>query len=115
MPAKPKPKPQRKPAAQAPAAANNVPVVETLFHDLREVIRAAYEHGLLDRLDRQLTTEFGDRFDASNLRYMRLFYNAFPNWNALRSELSATHYRTLPRVEEAVIREWYLIEAFAQN
>lgn len=99
---KPKPKPQRKPAAQATAAANTVPVVETLFHDLREVIRAAYEHGLLDRLDRQPTTKFGDRFDASNLRYMWLFRYALQNWNALRSELSWTHYRTLLRVDEAV-------------
>lgn len=42
--------------------------------------------------------------DASNLRYMRLFYLAFPNCDALRHELSWTHYRlhrlVLPTEEE---------------
>ena len=35
--------------------------------------------------------------DASNLRYMRLFYKAFPIRNALRNELSWTHFRNLDR------------------
>jgi len=31
--------------------------------------------------------QFGKGFDASNLRYMHLFYQAFPNCDALRHEL----------------------------
>ncbi len=77
--------------------------------------RATYGRGLLDRLARHLTAEFGKGFDASNLRYMRLFYSAFPNCDALRHELSWTHYRTLLRVEETAAREWYMNEAVAQN
>lgn len=46
---------------------------------------------------------------------MRLFYLAFPNCDALRHELSWTHYRTLLRVEDAAAREWYVDEAVAQN
>lgn len=42
-----------------------------------------------------LTAEFGKGFDASNLRYMRMFYQAFPIRDALRHELSWTHYRAL--------------------
>jgi hypothetical protein len=41
----------------------------------------------------------GEGFDESNLHYMRQFYRAFPIWNAVRSELSWTHYRILSRVE----------------
>lgn len=48
-----------------------------------------------------LTREFGRGFDAFNLRYMRLFYNAFPIRDALRHELSWTHYRQLRRVDSA--------------
>lgn len=77
--------------------------------------RAAYGRGLLDRLVWHLRVEFGKGFDASNLRYMRLFYNAFPNCDALRHELSWTHYRALLRVDETAAREWRMNEAVAQN
>ncbi|MFZ3019196.1 MAG: DUF1016 N-terminal domain-containing protein [Gallionella sp.] len=62
-------------------------------------VRAEYGKQLLPRLAESLTTEFWRGFDASNLRYMRLFYSAFPIRDALRHELSWTHYRTLLRVE----------------
>jgi len=50
--------------------------------------RAAYGKVLLKQLAEQLTAEYGKGFDQSNLRYMRLFYNAFPIRDALRHELS---------------------------
>lgn len=77
--------------------------------------RAAYGKAVLAQVSFQLTTEFGKGFDERNLRNMRAFYTTFPNWNALRSELSWTHYRLLLRVEEAAAREWYMNEAAAQN
>jgi predicted nuclease of restriction endonuclease-like (RecB) superfamily len=77
--------------------------------------RAAYGTRLLILLAERLTKEFGKGFDASNLRYMRLFYQAFPNCDALRHELSWTHYRLLTRVEKAKAREWYVHEAATQN
>jgi hypothetical protein len=61
--------------------------------------RAEYGAKLLPRLAEKLTEDFGKRFDASNLRYMRLFYLAFPICDALRHELSWTHYRTLMGVQ----------------
>ena len=42
---------------------------------------------------------------------MRQFHLKFPNANALRSELSWTHYRSLMRVEDEVARRFYLEEA----
>ena len=66
--------------------------------------RAAYGKMLLSSLAENLTREFGKGFDASNLRYMRLFYQAFPMCDALRHELSWAHYRTLLRVESADAR-----------
>jgi hypothetical protein len=62
--------------------------------------RAKYGTKLLPRLAERLTAEFGRGFDASNLRYMRLFYGAFPNCDALRHELSWTHYRTLLHLDD---------------
>ena len=78
-------------------------------------VRAEYGAKLPPQLAEKLTEEFGRGFDASNLRYMRLFYHAFPNCDALRHELSWTHYRTLLRVEDEAAREWYVKEAVTQN
>ncbi|MDZ7939254.1 MAG: DUF1016 N-terminal domain-containing protein [Rhodoferax sp.] len=50
-----------------------------------------------------------------SLRHMRAFYTGFPIWNALRTELSWTHYRALLRVEDAGARTWYMNEAADQN
>ena len=77
--------------------------------------RAAYGKRLLPELAKALTAEFGKGFDASNLRYMRLFYQAFPKCDALRHELSWTHYRTLLRVDSDMARTWYMNEAASQN
>jgi len=46
---------------------------------------------------------------------MRLFYQAFPKCDALRHELSWTHYRTLLRVENDNARHWYMNETATQN
>jgi predicted nuclease of restriction endonuclease-like (RecB) superfamily len=107
--------------------------------------RAVYGEALLDDLSRRLTAEFGRGFTATNLRYMRQFYLAFPIHHALRDEsvpavrrnaarselaihdpgrieprglrpeLSWTHYRLLLSVEDSQAREWYLREAADQH
>lgn len=77
--------------------------------------RAEYGKQLLLTLAKDLTAQFGKGFDASNLRYMRLFYQAFPICDALRHELSWTHYRRLLRVDSDSARQWYMDEAANQN
>jgi predicted nuclease of restriction endonuclease-like (RecB) superfamily len=77
--------------------------------------RAAYGTRLLPVLAKQLSDEFGKGFDERNLRHMRAFFQAFPMWNAVRSELSWTHYRLLTRVEKEEARLWYMNEAATQN
>ena len=70
---------------------------------------------MLEQIAVQLTAEFGKGFDASNLYKMSLFYRLFPNLDALRLELSWTHYRLLLRVESSEGRAWYMNEAAEQN
>ena len=77
--------------------------------------RAEYGKQLLPTLAKALTAEFGKGFDERNLRHMRGFYQAFPIWNAVRTELSWTHYRTLLRVESEHTRQWYMNEAATLN
>ncbi|PMZ89138.1 MULTISPECIES: DUF1016 N-terminal domain-containing protein [unclassified Pseudomonas] len=77
--------------------------------------RVRYGKELPSTLAKALTAEFGKGFDASNLRYMRLFYQAFPIRDALRHELSWTHYRHLLRVDNDSARLWYMNESATQN
>ncbi|NHZ43423.1 PDDEXK nuclease domain-containing protein [Massilia aquatica] len=79
------------------------------------VARAIYGQRLLPELAKALTAEFGKGFDDRNLRHMRSFYFAFPIRDALRTELSWTHYRTLLRVDTEAARTWYMHEAAEQN
>ena len=62
--------------------------------------RAAYGARLIPGLSESLSTEFGRGFDERNLRHMRSFFQDFPIWNAVRTELSGAHYRNLLRVEQ---------------
>jgi len=73
--------------------------------------RAEYGKSLLKFLEGQLTAEFGKGFTERNLRFMRQFYMVFPIRNALRTELTWTHYRLLMRVDDTSRREFYLKES----
>src|SRR3954452_12181747 len=61
--------------------------------------RAGYGKRVLEGLAKRLQAEFGKGFDPSNLRNMRAFFLSYPIRDALRLELSWTHYRLLLRVE----------------
>lgn len=127
----------------------NAAMVQAYWHVGRLIVeheqggrgRAAYGEAVLADLSRRLTAEFGRGFDPSNLRYMRLFFQRFPNRDAvrhglpsqeirdalrhkstpaatseeLRPELSWTHYRLLLGVEDARARNWYTNEAADQH
>ena len=77
--------------------------------------RAEYGKGLIKELSRRLTKDYGRGFDESNLRNMRLFYQTFPNCDALRHELSWTHYRLLLRIEKEEARNFYMLESVKDN
>jgi predicted nuclease of restriction endonuclease-like (RecB) superfamily len=73
--------------------------------------QAEYGTSLLKELSERLTSEFGKGFDARNLRNMRQFYLLFPNWYAVSTNLNWTHYRSLLKIENEVVRNWYMAEA----
>ncbi len=77
----------------------------------RGEIRAEYGKRLMQDLSGKLSVEFGKGFNQRNLWFMRSFFLAYPKMNALRSELSWTHYRLLLRVEKPEARAFYEAEA----
>jgi DUF1016 N-terminal domain len=66
---------------------------------------------LVDGLSERLRAEFGKGYDRSNVFHMRAFFLAYPKVDALRRQLSWTHYRLLLRVDNADARAFYEVEA----
>ncbi|MFM7488392.1 MAG: YhcG family protein, partial [Cytophagales bacterium] len=77
--------------------------------------RAEYGTSLLKQISRNLSLEYGKGFDESNLRHMRNFFSSFPIQDALRPELSWTHYRLILKVERSDAKEFYMKEAIEGN
>ncbi|MBC3879713.1 DUF1016 domain-containing protein [Undibacterium sp. FT79W] len=110
-------------ARQQVARSVNSTMVQTYWHIGRLIVedeqqgeaRAQYGAQQLEQLSARLTEEFGKGFDVRNLRNMRAFFQAFPIRNALRTELSWTHYRCLIRIDNSSAREWYAQEAITQG
>ena len=102
---------------QVTAAVNSAMVIaywnigKQIYDACGENERAEYGKQLLKYLAEKLTKEFGKGFDESNLRNMRRFYSTFQIRDALRPELSWTHYRSLMRLEDKEARDFYLEEA----
>ncbi len=79
-------------------------------HEQNGSLRAGYGKGVLLDVSERLQEEFGSGFSVRNLQQMKKFYVLFPNTNALRSQLTWTHYRALLRVENETARNWYMEE-----
>ena len=60
------------------------------------------------QLSKQLTERLGKGFDVGNLSNMRQFYITFPIQDAVRSELSWTHYRALIRIDNSNLQQLLL-------
>lgn len=101
----------------------NTAMVQAYWHIGRLIVefeqngnaRAEYGKAQLQTLSVQLTEKFGKGFDITNLRRMRLFYLTFPKQDAMRLELSWTHYRALLRLENVDAREWCMNESVSQG
>ncbi|WP_372481134.1 PDDEXK nuclease domain-containing protein [Clostridium tagluense] len=77
--------------------------------------RAEYGQYILKELSKKLTKDYGKGFDYSNLTRMRKLYLSFTNIDALRQQLSWTHYRLLMKVEDATKRDFYIAECIKSN
>lgn len=77
--------------------------------------RAAYGKYTLKNLSKKLTLEFGKGFDYTNLSNMRKFFIAFPIVDALRQQLSWTHYRLLIKLSDSEKIDYYINESIQNN
>lgn len=136
-------------ARSAAARTVNAEMVRAYWLIGREIVegeqrgqaRAGYGEALIEQLSARLQAEFGRGFAATNLKYMRLFYVAYPHLlageirHAARDEsapatdvptdadtaltaagtlnpaLSWTHYRLLTKIDSPHVRAFYEVEA----
>ena len=73
--------------------------------------RADYGKYLLKNISKVLVNEFGDGFSRRQLELMRQFYLTFPIANAVSSQLTWTHYKTLIRIDNPDKRTFFIAEA----
>nr|WP_294251888.1 PDDEXK nuclease domain-containing protein [uncultured Chryseobacterium sp.] len=78
-------------------------------------LRATYGKSTLKKLANHLSIEFGKGFNERNLNNMRAFFTAFPIWNAVRTELSWTHYRIISRIDNPEHRIQYMEHSIDGN
>ncbi|MFZ9955697.1 MAG: PDDEXK nuclease domain-containing protein [Flavobacteriales bacterium] len=103
--------------------ATNIEMIKTYWEAGRMIFeeeqqgkaRADYGSYLLKELSKKLTLQYGKGFDITNLKLMRSFYKTFTIGDAVRHQLSWTHYRLLLRVERQDARDFYLEESKKSN
>ncbi len=77
--------------------------------------RAEYGKFIIKSISNEFQPQLGSGFTVRQLELNRQFFRTFPNTNALRSQFSWTHYRTLIRIENTDKREFYIAEARKNN
>ena len=77
----------------------------------------SYGEGIIKKYSDKLTKEFGRKYNYRNLFIMRKFYIIFKdeNVNAMRSQLSWTHYRELLTLNNINEIKYYIKMAETQN
>ena len=77
--------------------------------------RLEYGKEVLKGSSRKLTKYLGKGYSYTNLKYMRIFYKTYPNYDDISSELSWTHYTELVIIKDDAKRKFYEKECINCN
>lgn len=77
--------------------------------------RARYGEYLIKSLAKELEPLYGSGFSYRQLNFFRQFYRIFPIVNALRTQLSWTHYKHLISINNPDKRDFYIAESTKNN
>ena len=75
----------------------------------------SYGKKIVESLSNKLTKEFGSGFSSVSIRRMRRFYEMYPIWSAVPTELSWSHFQELIRIERKEERNFYEQESIKSN
>ena len=77
--------------------------------------RLEYGKEVLKGLSDELTKYLGKGYSVSNLKYMRMFYKAYPTFNEINEKLSWSHYCELMIIKDKDKRSFYEKECINSN
>lgn len=77
--------------------------------------RLEYGGEVLKGLSKELTKYLGKGYSISNLKYMRVFYRAYPKLEELNEKLSWSHYLELMLIQDKDKRNFYEKECVNEN
>lgn len=77
--------------------------------------RLEYGQEVLKGLSKELTKYLGKGYSISNLKYMRVFYKAYPRLEELNDKLSWSHYLELMIIQDKDKRNFYEKECINSN
>ena len=79
------------------------------------VQRQVMEKKIIDALSSKLTKEFGSGFSSVSIRRMRRFYEMYPIWSTVSTELSWAHFQELIKIDRKEERDFYELESIKSN
>lgn len=77
--------------------------------------KAEYGSFLLDRLSKDLKTEYGKGFSRTNIVYIRLLYLKYQKSQTLSDQLSWSHYVELLSITDDLERKFYATQSVKEN
>ena len=77
--------------------------------------KASYGKKIIDVLSSKLTKEFGNGFSSVSIRRMRRFYEMYPIWSTVSTELSWAHFQELIKIDRKEERDFYELESIKSN
>ncbi|MCL2383800.1 MAG: PDDEXK nuclease domain-containing protein [Oscillospiraceae bacterium] len=77
--------------------------------------RADYGKQIIEALSKKLQAEFGSGFAPVSIRRMRRFYDYFPIWSAVPTELTWSHFQELIPITRKEERDFYMQECIKSN
>ncbi len=77
--------------------------------------KASYGEKIIEALSTKLANEFGSGFSPVSIRRMRRFYEMYPIWSTVSTELSWAHFQELIKIDRKEERDFYEAESIKAN
>ncbi len=77
--------------------------------------KASYGKRIIEALSTKLMSEFGSGFSPVSIRRMRRFYEMYPIWSTVSTELSWAHFQELIKIDRKEERDFYETETIKAN
>ncbi len=87
-------------------------ITSELFNSVTD---KTYGKKIVESLSNKLTNEFGSGFSPVSIRRMRRFYEFYPIWSTVSTELSWAHFQELIKIDRKEEREFYEKESIRSN